>query len=122
YQKRKLQTEIGGFTRSNSYTGGHLNVQWTNKNVFKRAENLVIKATGSFEVTPNDSLKDNNNWRLGLEATLNIPRFLAPFRAGQQSAYSPKTSFPLSFDWVRHQDLYTEKYFNMRYELSWRDS
>ena len=122
YQKRKLQTEIGGFTRSNSYTGGQLSVQWTNKNLFKRAENLVIKATGSFELTPNDSLEDNNNWRLGLEATLNIPRFLAPFRAGNKSPYFPKTSFPLSFDWVRHQDLYTEKYFNVRYELTWRDS
>ena len=122
YQKRKLQTEIGGFTRSNNYTGGQLSVQWANKNLLKRAENLVIKATGSFELTPNDSLEDNNNWRLGLEATLNIPRLLAPFRAGYKSAYFPKTSFPLSFDWVRHQDLYTEKYFNVRYELTWRDS
>jgi outer membrane protein insertion porin family len=122
YQKRKLQTELGGFTRSNNYTGGQLSVEWANKNLFKRAENLVIKATGSFEITPNDSLKDNNNWRLGLEATLNIPRFLAPFRAGHKSPFFPKTSFPLSFDWVRHQGLYTEKYFNARYELSWRDS
>jgi outer membrane protein insertion porin family len=122
YQKRKLQTEIGGFTRSNSYSGGELSVQWANKNLLKRAENLAIKATGSFEVTPNDSLQDNNNWRLGIEATLNIPKLLAPFRAGRQSAYFPKTSIPLSFDWVRHQDLYTEKYFHVRYELSWRDT
>jgi outer membrane protein insertion porin family len=122
YQKRKLQTEIGGFTRSNSYSGGELSVQWANKNLFKRAESLVIKATGSFEVTPNDSLQDNNNWRLGIEATLNIPKLVAPFRTSWQSAYFPKTSFPLSFDWVRHQDLYTEKYLNARYELSWRDT
>ena len=122
YQKRKLQTEIGGFTRSNNYTGGQMSVQWANKNLLKRAENLVIKATGSFELTPNDSLDDNNNWRVGLEATLNVPRFLAPFRAGHKSAYFPKTSFPFSFDWVRHQGLYTEKYFNVRYELTWRDS
>ena len=122
YQKRKLQTEIGGFSRSNNYTGGQLSLQWTNKNLLKRAESLVIKATGSFEVTPNDSLEDNNNWRLGLEATLNVPRLLAPFRAGYKSAYFPKTSFPLSFDWVRHENLYTEKYFNVRYELTWRDS
>jgi outer membrane protein insertion porin family len=122
YQKRKLQTEIGGFTRSNSYSGGQLSVQWENKNLFKRAESLVIKATGSFEVTPNDSLQDNNNWRLGIETSLNLPKLLAPFRAGHQSAYFPKTSFPLSFDWIRHQDLYTEKYFNVRYELSWHDA
>lgn len=122
YQKKKLQTEIGGFTRSNSYTGGQLSIQWADKNFLKRAQSLVIKTTGSFEVTANDSLQDNNNFRVGIEATLNIPKLVVPFRAGNNLATLPKTSFPLSFDWVRHQDLYTEKYFNLRYELSWRDT
>ena len=122
YQKRKLQTEIGGFSRSNSYSGGQLSVQWSDKNFLKRAENLVIKATGSFEVTPNDSLKANNNWRVGIEATLNIPKLLVPFWTGHQLTSFPKTSFPFSFDWIRHQELYTEKYFHFRYELSWRDT
>jgi outer membrane protein assembly factor BamA len=122
YQKRKLQTEIGGFSRSNNYTGGQVSVQWADKNIFKRAESLVIKATGSFEITPNDSLKDNNNWRLGLEATLNIPKLMVPFRTNHQKAFISRTSFPLSFDWVRHEDLYTEKYLHLRYELNWRDT
>jgi outer membrane protein assembly factor BamA len=122
YQKRKLQTEIGGFSRSNNYTGGQVSVQWADKNIFKRAESLVIKATGSFEITPNDSLKDNNNWRLGLEATLNIPKLMVPFRTNHQKAIISRTSFPLSFDWVRHEDLYTEKYLHLRYELNWRDT
>ena len=121
YQKKKLQTEIGGFTRSNSYSGGQLSVQWADKNLFKRAESLVIKTTGSFELTPNDSLADNNNWRLGIEASLNVPKLLIPFR-GPQWATFPKTSFPFSFDWIRHQGLYTEKYFHFGYELSWRDT
>lgn len=122
YQKKKLQTEIGGFTRSNSYTGGQASIQWADKNFLKRAQTLMIKATGSFEVTANDSLKDNNNFRIGIEASLNIPRLMVPFRTGNNLATLPKTNFPLSFDWVRHQDLYTEKYFNFRYELSWRDT
>ncbi|HET7897086.1 MAG TPA: hypothetical protein VFL47_05440, partial [Flavisolibacter sp.] len=122
YQKRKMQAEVGGFTRSNSYTGGQVSIQWSDKNIFKRAENLAIKATGSFEVTPNDSLKYNNNWRVGIEPTLTIPKLVVPFSFGQQKATYAKTVFPLSFDWVRHQDLYTEKYFHSRYELIWRDT
>lgn len=123
FQKRKLETEIGGFTRSNSYSGGQLSIQWGNKNFRRKAESLLIKATGSFELTPNDSLKNNNNWRLGLEASWNIPKLLIPFKTPQRPLpYFPKTSFPLSYDWVRHQDLYTEKYFNLRYELSWSDT
>ena len=122
YQKRKLQTEIGGFSWSNSYTGGQIGIQWADKNIFKRAESLVVKATGSFEITPNDSLADNNNWRIGLETTLNIPKLIVPFKTNRQKALISRTSFPLSFDWVRHEGLYTEKYFHLRYELSWRDT
>jgi outer membrane protein assembly factor BamA len=122
YQKRKLQTEIGGFTRSNSYSGGQLSIQWANKNFLRGAEYLTIKATGSFELTPNDSLSDNNNWRLGIEAALNIPKLLVPYRRQRRFAYFPKTRFPLSYDWIRHQDLYTEHYFHTRYELNWSDT
>ncbi|MCU7548032.1 BamA/TamA family outer membrane protein [Chitinophagaceae bacterium LB-8] len=118
-KKKKLQTELGGFTRSNSYSGGQLSLQWADKNIFRGAEALVIKATGSFELTPNDSLSANNNWRLGIEASLNIPKLIAPFRASNDFTKFPRTFFPLSYDWVRHQDLYTEHFFNFRYEWRW---
>jgi outer membrane protein insertion porin family len=121
YRKKKLQTEIGGFTRSNSYSGGQLSIQWAHKNFLKRAQNLTLKATGSFEITQNDSLKYNNNWRVGIEASYSIPKLLVPFKAGNNLPLIPRTTFPVSFDWIRHQDLYTEKYLHFRYELSWND-
>ena len=122
YRKKKFQTDIGGFTRSNSYSGGELDIQWANKNFLKKAHNLTIKATGSFEITPNDSLQYNNNWRLGIEATYSIPKLLIPFFTGNNLPLIPRTYFPVSFDWIRHQDLYTEKYLHGRYELVWNDT
>jgi outer membrane protein insertion porin family len=122
YRKKKFQTDIGGFTRSNSYSGGELNIQWANKNFLRKAHNLTIKATGSFEITQNDSLQYNNNWRVGIEATYSIPKLLVPFFTGHNLPLIPRTYFPVSFDWIRHQDLYTEKYLHVRYELVWKDT
>ncbi|MBO9199409.1 MULTISPECIES: translocation and assembly module lipoprotein TamL [Niastella] len=122
YRKKKFQTDIGGFTRSNSYSGGELNIQWADKNFLKKAHNLTIKATGSFEITPNDSLQYNNNWRIGLETTYSIPKLLIPFWTGHDLPLIPRTYFPVSFDWIRHQDLYTEKYLHGRFELVWNDT
>lgn len=122
YRKKKFQTDIGGFTRSNSYSGGELDIQWANKNFLKKAHNLTIKATGSFEITPNDSLQYNNNWRVGIEATYSIPKLLTPFWTGLNLPLIPRTYFPVSFDWIRHTDLYTEKYLHGRYELVWNDT
>jgi|SRR4030095_33643 len=78
-KKKRLQTEFGGFGRSNNFMGGQLSLNWRNRNIFRGAEILSIKTTGSFEVSVNDSLKENNNWRLGAEISLLIPKFLAPF-------------------------------------------
>jgi outer membrane protein assembly factor BamA len=47
---------------------------------------------------------------------------LIPFKPRRSFAYFPQTRFPLSYDWVRHQNLYTEHYFHLRYELNWSDT
>ncbi|MEO5948039.1 MAG: hypothetical protein ABIP79_14570, partial [Chitinophagaceae bacterium] len=65
--KKNISAEVGGFTKSNSFTGAQASVNWKNRNVFKGAEKLNIKAYGAFETSPNDSLKKNNNFRLGTE-------------------------------------------------------
>src|SRR5262249_25713165 len=41
---------------------------------------------------------------------------------GRDLPLIPRTNFPLSFDWIRHQGRYTEKYLHGRYELVWNDT
>ena len=121
-KKKKLQFELGGFARSNNYMGGELSANWKHRNLFHGAEILSLKATGSFEVAVNDSLQQNNNWRLGGEVSLLIPKFLAPGFIGRRFAYIPKTRFLASYDWLRKQDLYSQYYVHFRYELNWSDT
>ena len=122
FQKKKLQFELGGFARSNNYMGAELSATWKHRNLFRGAEILAIKATSSFEVAVNDSLQQNNNWRVGGEVSLLIPKFLAPGFKGTRFAYIPKTRFLVSYDWLRKQELYSQYYLHFRYELNWSDT
>jgi len=122
FQKKKLQFELGGFARSNNYMGAELSATWKHRNLFRGAEILSIKATSSLEVAVNDSLQQNNNWRVGGEASLLFPKFLVPGFKRARFAYIPKTRFVVSYDWVRKQELYSQYYLHFRYELNWSDT
>ena len=121
-RRKKLEFELGGFFRSNNYTGVQASTGWKHKNLFKGAELLELKATGSLEVGVNDSLQQNNNWRLGGQASLTFPKFIAPWVTGRHFNYIPKTRMVFSYDWVRRQELYTQNYTHFRYEWNWSDT
>ncbi len=121
-KKKRLQFELSGFFRSNNYSGAEVAMNWRHRNLFRGAEILNVKTTGSYEISVNDSLQQNNVWRLGLETSIEVPKFLAPVRTGHRFAYLPKTRFVASYDWVRRVNMYTQNYFHFRYELNWSDT
>jgi len=118
--KKSLQAELGTFSKSNSFTGAQASVTWRNRNVFKGAEQLYIKTYGSFESSPNDSLKANNNFSLGAEVSLLFPRFVTPFKIAENNYFPPKTKFTLGYQWFRRQALYTKNFFRLQYDLTWK--
>ena len=120
-KKKTINAEIGGFTKSNSFTGAQVNVNWKNRNLFKGAEQLNVKTYGAFEVSLNDSLKKNNNWRIGAEVSLQIPRFVTPFRIKENSFFPPYTRFLFGYEYMRRQLLYTKNFFRLQYDLTWKE-
>ena len=119
-KKKALNAELGGFTKSNSFTGAQANINWKNRNLFRGAEQLNIKSYGAIETSSTDTLRKNNNWRLGGEVSLLIPRFIAPFHIRDSNYFPPYTRFSLGYEWVRRQLLYTKNFFRFQYELSWK--
>jgi len=119
-KKKTLSAELGGFTKSNSFTGGQVNLNWKNRNLLKGAEQLNIKTYGAFEVSLNDSLSKNNNWRVGGEVSLSIPRFVTPFKIKESSYFPPFTKFTIGYEWLRRQLLYTKNFFRFQYDLNWK--
>jgi len=118
--KKSIQAEIGTFTKSNSFTGAQANLTWRNRNAFKGAEQIVVKGYGAFEVSNTDTLKKNNNFRVGGEVSLLFPRFIIPFKIKENNSFPPKTRFLLGYEWLRRQALYTKNLFRFQYELNWR--
>jgi outer membrane protein assembly factor BamA len=119
-KKKTVTAEIGGFSKSNSFTGAQVNLNWKNRNLFKGAEHFNVKTYGAFEVSTKDSLKKNNNWRLGAEITLKVPGFVTPFRLKETGYFLPYTKFTLGYEWMRRQRLYTKNFFRLQYDLNWK--
>ncbi|MFT3825404.1 MAG: BamA/TamA family outer membrane protein [Chitinophagaceae bacterium] len=121
-QKKNINFEVGAFTKSNSFTGGQLNVNWRNRNALKGAEQLMIKTYGAFEFSISDSLKNNNNWRLGTEVSFTFPRFITPIHIHENNLFPPRTRFLVGYEWLRRQGLYTKSSFKLQYDLNWKAS
>ncbi len=120
-QKKSLQGGIDAFTKENNFMGAQVNVNWRNRNAFKGAEQLGVKVYGAFETSFADSLKGNNNYRLGTELTLKIPRYFTPFiRIKENNFYPPKTNILLGYEWFRKQLSYTKNIFRLQYEFTWK--
>ncbi|MBC7650821.1 MAG: BamA/TamA family outer membrane protein, partial [Deinococcales bacterium] len=119
-KKKTIQAEIGTFGKSNSYVGGQLNINWLNRNVFKGAESFNVKTYVSYETASIDSLKNNNNYRIGTEISLVVPRFFVPFKVKDNNLFPPRTRFTLGYEWFRRQQLYTKNFSRIQYEVNWK--
>ncbi len=120
--RKTLQAEIGAFTKSNSFTGAQASVTWRNRNAFRGAEQLLVRTYGAFESSGADSLRQNNNFRVGMDVSMVFPRFVTPFKVRDSFSFPPKTTFTLGYEWMRRQALYTKNYFRLQYDFAWRES
>lgn len=121
-KKKNINTEIGGFTKSNSYTGGQLNVNFRNRNAFHGAEQLAAKVYTAFEVGLSDSLKNNNNYRLGGDVSLTFPRFVLPLKFKENNYFPPRTRISIGYEFLRRQALFNKNFFRLQYDFTWKET
>jgi outer membrane protein insertion porin family len=122
-KKKSLQAELDGFSKENKYIGSQLSINWRNRNTFKGSELFTVRAYGSFEISPNDSLKKNNNYRLGVEASMNFPQYIIPFiHIREKNLYPARTQFLLGYEYFIKQSFYTKNVFRFNYEFQWKES
>lgn len=121
-KKKNFNAEIAGFTKSNSFNGGQVNVSWKNRNLLRGAEQFGVKVYGAVETSSVDTLRANNNFRIGTELTLTVPRFVTPFRFKESSYFLPVTKFLIGYEWIRRQQLYTKNFIRGQYDLTWKES
>ncbi len=120
-KKKSLQAEINGFTKENNYIGSQVSIGYKNRNLFRGAEQLGIKVYGGFETTSGSAAVKNNNFRLGAEGSLKIPKYVIPFfKIKENFFYPPNTSILLGYEWFRKDLFYTKNLFRTQYEFTWK--
>lgn len=101
-------------SKSNSYLGPGVTFGLRHNNLFKGGEVLALDLTGSYEwQTGNKRQYETkptavNSYEFGLNASLNIPRILAPGFIDRELTYPAQTSFKIGADLMNRP-----KYFRM---------
>ena len=93
-KRQSLQAELDGFSKENKYLGAALSLNWRNRNSFKGAQLLMFRLYGGLEISFSDSLPNRNNYRFGLEGSINLPRAYTPlFRIKENNLYPPAPGY-----------------------------
>jgi outer membrane protein insertion porin family len=120
--KKSIRVEILAKTNSANYTGTELNVNWSNRNTFRGAELLTISAFGGLEVQVSGLNKGFNVYRVGSEANLVWPRFIAPFQIKSPGGFMPKTKATLGYEFQNRTKLYSLHTFKSSFGYLWKES
>ncbi len=120
-KKKSLQAEIDAFTKENNYVGSQVSVNWKNRNAFRGGEQLAVKVYGGFQTTSGGDSIRNNNFRLGTEVSLKMPRYAIPFfNLKENFFYPPNTNLLLGYEWFKQDLYYTKNLFRFQYDFTWK--
>jgi hypothetical protein len=130
-KKKSLQTTLSASTKSNNLGGSQLDVQWRNRNTFKGAEQLAIKAFFGFDVQlggnrgnkeDNPNRVGNEYIRYGIGGDLIYPRFIIPFIRirPEKSQALPKTILSVNYENRVQRGFFTTTSIRGDWSYIWR--
>lgn len=120
-EKKSIRFTATALTKSNNATGGLLSVNWLNRNFFKGAELFTISAYAGLEQQIS-SQQNATTQRFGVDASLSVPRIIAPFRFKTNSGYVPRTRFELGYQLFKSDTLYTLNSYTANYGYTWKEN
>lgn len=119
---QSLRLEALGRTNSANYAGSELNLNWTQRNFFRGAEQFKASVYGAFDVQIGGPEDAENIFRAGANVQLSIPRIVAPFRFNSSSAFVPRTNIQLGYEFQNRTTLYTLNTFNASFGYQWKEN
>ncbi len=119
-KQKSIQLENDAFSKENNFIGTQLSLNWRNRNTFRGAEQLGVKLYAGLETTSGNYIK-NNQYRLGTEVTLKIPRYAIPFvKLKEKSFYPGNTTLLLGYELFKKDVLFLKNLFRFQYEFNWK--
>lgn len=119
---QSLRLEALGRTNSANYAGSELNLNWTQRNFFRGAEQFKASVYGAFDVQMGGPADAENIFRAGTNVQLSIPRIVAPFRFNSSSAFVPRTNVKLGYEFQNRTTLYSLNTFNASFGYQWKEN
>lgn len=122
--RRSLNLEVRAKRNDADFTGSDISINWRNRNTFHGAEHLVVSLYGGFELQAKtaDGLNNRNYYKAGAEINLSIPRFIAPFKWTNASAYLPRTKFTTGYDYLYRTNSYVLNSIRLSGGYIWKES
>ena len=130
--KKSLRAELQLISKSNGFTGPGLTGQFRNRSALRGAEQLLINAVASYEVStraPAGAEGRGNSGLLstefGLDAQLIVPRLIAPnlpFLNPRlvNSNFQPRTNFGAGIRYVDRTNYFSTTSYSASYGYSWK--
>jgi outer membrane protein assembly factor BamA len=119
--KRALRAEIQGVTKSNSFVGPALSLNFQNRNIFNGGE--ILSLTANFGYEQQILAGDREGLRsieLGLQGSLIFPRVIFPVPVMNRFQYAiPKTKISVGFEYQNRTDLYLLNSYNTSFGYLW---
>jgi outer membrane protein assembly factor BamA len=120
--RKSIRLEALAKTNSANYTGTELNINWSNRNTFRGAELLTVSLFGGVEVQVSGQNNGFNVYRVGTEANLIWPRFIAPFKLRSSSGFVPRTKATLGYEYQLRQQLYSLQTLKGSFGYIWKEN
>ncbi len=120
YQRRSLQTELRGTSKSNGFVGSQIKITAKNRNWLHAADLLEIGLTGGMEWQTGNNAGGSNSYSLGAEVAVTIPRFWTPFGLNPRTPYVPRTRVSLNYDLYSRSDLYNLNAYTLQLQYLWQ--
>lgn len=123
YPRKAFNIDFGGYTLNDSRGGVRGTLSWRNKNIFGGAELLTLKLSGGFEAQYGGMSQMPNAYNLGLEANLNVPRFMVPFVSIKPSGlFIPRTIMSVAYNYSLKTGFYQINSLNFGFGYNWKEN
>jgi outer membrane protein assembly factor BamA len=122
---KSLRAEVRAVSKSNDFAGPGLDLSYLDRNLDKTATSLQLILNGAFETQVSERGKGLNNFELGANAALDLPRFVAPdfiVRRITDRRFDPKTTIRTGFSHFNRGGLFTVNTFSLSMDYNWQQS
>lgn len=124
YKANALKLELNGVTKSNSYSGLSLDLNYTNRNLFRGAEILKIALQGGIDGQVGGRSQITNFYgvtNLKIIGGLSLPKLYLPLAQSKINNQTlPKTNIGLSYEIRKVESLYDQTSLNFTFGYSFR--